>query len=128
MPELYDKTLLEMRDALASGSVTAEDAVAACLKRIEATEPALHALMAVRGEEALAEARALDAAGPNPDKPLWGVPVTVKDVLCTKGTATTCGSKILEGFTPFYDATAVARLRDAGAVIADHDACAALPR
>ena len=117
MPELYDKTLLEMRDALASGSVTAEDAVAACLKRIEATEPALHALMAVRGEEALAEARALDAAGPNPDKPLWGVPVTVKDVLCTKGTATTCGSKILEGFTPFYDATAVARLRDAGAVI-----------
>ena len=117
MPELYEKTLLEIRDALAGGETTAEAAVAACLERIEATEPTLKALLAVRGEEALAEARAMDAAGYDPAKPLWGVPLTVKDVLCTKGTPTTCGSKILEGFTPFYDATAVARLREAGAIL-----------
>ncbi|WP_461210892.1 Asp-tRNA(Asn)/Glu-tRNA(Gln) amidotransferase subunit GatA [Desulfocurvus sp. DL9XJH121] len=117
MPEIYEQSLLEIRDALARGEVTAEAATASCLARIKATEPSLRALLCVREEEALAEARALDAAGPDPAKPLWGVPLGVKDVLCTKGTPTTCGSRILENFKPFYDATAVAKLREAGAVI-----------
>ncbi|MGE4290885.1 MAG: Asp-tRNA(Asn)/Glu-tRNA(Gln) amidotransferase subunit GatA [Desulfovibrio sp.] len=117
MPELHQKTLTELRSLLLAGEATAEQAMSDCLERIEATEPRVRALLAVRGEDALAEARALDQAGPDPEKPLWGVPVAIKDVLCTRGQRTTCGSKILENFTPVFDATAVARLRDAGAVL-----------
>ena len=76
MSELYAASLVDIRDRLASGQVRAEEVTRACLDRIEATEPAIHALLAVR-PEALDEARALDAQGPDPSKPLWGVPVTV---------------------------------------------------
>ncbi len=110
-------SLAEVRDRLARRELTAEQVTAACLDRITATEPAIAALLTNRGEVALAEARALDAAGPDPAKPLWGVPLTVKDALTTAGTRTTCGSRILGEFTPHYDAFAVARLREAGAVI-----------
>jgi aspartyl-tRNA(Asn)/glutamyl-tRNA(Gln) amidotransferase subunit A len=117
MSELHHKTLTELRSLLLAGEATAEQAVSDCLGRIEATEPSVRALLQVRGEDALAEARELDKAGPDPKKPLWGVPVAVKDVLCTRGQRTTCGSRILENFTPVFDATAVARLREAGAVL-----------
>ncbi len=117
MSDLTTKTLIDMRDALATGAVTAEAAVQACLGRVAATEPRIDALLSVQAEAALARARELDAAGPAPDKPLWGVPVIVKDVLCAKGAPTTCGSRILENFVPPFDATAVARLKDAGAII-----------
>ena len=116
MSELYAASLVDIRDRLASGQVRAEEVTRACLDRIEATEPAIHALLAVR-PEALDEARALDAQGPDPSKPLWGVPVTVKDALATAGTRTTAGSRILENFVPFYDAFAVEKLRAAGAII-----------
>ena len=112
---MHTLSLLEIRDRLADTSVTAEAATKACLDRIAATEPTLHALLHVR-DEALEEARALDAKGPD-GRPLWGVPVTVKDVLATQGTPTTAGSRILENFVPFYDAHVVERLREAGAVI-----------
>lgn len=117
MIQLTDLTLSDLRAALGRGETTAREAVAACLERIEATEPAVRALLLNRAEEALAEAEALDAAGPDPDKPLWGVPVVLKDVLTTRGVRTTCGSKMLEHFVPFYDATAWARLKAAGAVL-----------
>jgi aspartyl-tRNA(Asn)/glutamyl-tRNA(Gln) amidotransferase subunit A len=117
MAQIYAQTLTETAAALAQGTLTAEEAVRACIDRIEATEPAVHALLATRCEEALAEARAMDAAGYDPANPLWGVPVTVKDVLSTNGVATTCGSRILENYVPFFDAAAVSRLKDAGAVI-----------
>lgn len=117
MSALHTLSLAAIRDRLASGDVRAEDAVAACLERIAATEPSLAALLTVRGEQALEEARALDASGPDATKPLWGVPVTVKDALTTAGTITTAGSRILKDFVPFYDAFAVQRLREAGAVI-----------
>lgn len=102
MAQIYAQTLTETAAALAQGTLTAEEAVRACIDRIEATEPAVHALLATRCEEALAEARAMDAAGYDPAKPLWGVPVTVKDVLSTSGVATTCGSRILENYVPFF--------------------------
>ena len=68
-------------------------------------------------ENALARARALDAEGPDPARPLWGVPITVKDALTTLDMPTTCGSRILENFRPVYDAHCVARLKEAGAII-----------
>ena len=117
MSDLYTKSLSEIRTHLLSREVSAEEAVSSCLARIDATEPKIQALLNLQREEALATAKAMDAAGPDADKPLWGVPVTVKDVLCTKDVTTTCGSKILGNFKPFYDAYAVRKLKEAGAVI-----------
>lgn len=117
MSEIYQKSLLEVRDALAAGDIKAEEAVQSCLGRIEQTEGTLNALITTMDEQALEQAREMDKQGPNSDLPLWGVPVAVKDVLCTSGTRTTCGSKILENFEPFYDAVAVQKLKQAGAII-----------
>jgi aspartyl-tRNA(Asn)/glutamyl-tRNA(Gln) amidotransferase subunit A len=117
MSALHTLTLTALREKLAAREVSVEQAVTACLERIEATEPAVHALLHVDGLRAREQARQMDAAGPDADKPLWGVPVTVKDVLTTRDMPTTCGSRMLQEFQPFYDAHAVQRLRRAGAVI-----------
>jgi aspartyl-tRNA(Asn)/glutamyl-tRNA(Gln) amidotransferase subunit A len=117
MSELTQKSLSEIRALLADKKLGALEVTEACLARIEATEPKVQALLSVQAEAARARAKALDAAGPDPAKPLWGVPLVLKDVLCTKDAPTTCASKILKDFRPVYDATAVARLKDAGAVL-----------
>lgn len=117
MSSLYTKTLSEVAELLQKGELKAVDAVRACLERIEVTEPKVKALLTVLADEAMEQAEALDAAGPDASKPLWGVPIVLKDLLTTKGAKTTCASKILEDFVPFYDATAVAKLREAGAII-----------
>lgn len=117
MSDLYTKTLTEMAELLRSGEVKAADAVRECLARIEATEPKVQALITVLGDEALAQAEAMDTEGPDASKPLWGVPIVLKDLLTAKGTRTTCASKILDNFVPFYDATVVTKLKDAGAII-----------
>ncbi|MCH5276916.1 MAG: Asp-tRNA(Asn)/Glu-tRNA(Gln) amidotransferase subunit GatA [Desulfovibrionaceae bacterium] len=121
MSDLTHLTLAEARSALAAGEVTAEAMTVSCLARMDATEPRVGALLARRDAEALDEARALDRQraerGVPSDKPLWGVPLTVKDSLTLKGTPTTAGSRILEHFTPPYDAFAVSRLKEAGAII-----------
>ncbi|MEW6323406.1 MAG: Asp-tRNA(Asn)/Glu-tRNA(Gln) amidotransferase subunit GatA [Acidobacteriota bacterium] len=104
---------------LAAGDLRAADACEASLERIAARDGALHAFQTVAAERARARAAALDkarAAG-RPLGPLHGVPVALKDNLSTRGLTTTAGSRILEGFEPPYDATAVARLEAAGAVI-----------
>jgi aspartyl-tRNA(Asn)/glutamyl-tRNA(Gln) amidotransferase subunit A len=110
-------TLSEIAAKLQSREISVEYVVQSCLDRIESTEPRVGALLSVQAEEALARARAMDQSGPEADKPLWGVPMVLKDLLTTKGVPTTCASKILENFVPFYDATVVERLRDAGAVL-----------
>ena len=119
MAALTELSLLEARDLVRKGEVSAEELTSACLKRIEETEPNIGALLARRDEEALEEARAMDKNRPADlsDKPLWGVPVTVKDALTLKGLPTTAASKILEGFCPPYDAMVVEKLKKAGAVI-----------
>ncbi len=117
MSELSALSLSELRAKLADKSVGAVEAVEAALARIETTEPKIKALISVQAEEARARARELDATGPDAALPLWGVPLVVKDVLATKDVPTTCASKMLENFRPVYDATAVAKLKAAGAVL-----------
>ena len=119
MSELFKLSLCEVRDLLRKGEVSAETVTRSCIERIEATEPSVKALLGRRDEAALEQARAMDAARPSDfsDKPLWGVPVTVKDVLTVKGMPTTAASKILEGFVPPYNAHVVEKLEQAGAII-----------
>ncbi len=109
-------TAAELADALISGEATSVEITQAHLDRIGEVDGAVHAFLQVDTEGALAAAAQADerrAAG-RPASALDGVPIAVKDVLVTKGLPTTCGSRILEGWVPPYDATVVARLRAAG--------------
>ncbi len=116
---LADRGAHELADLFARGEASAAEATQAALDRIRATDEVLHAFLTVTGERALSDARAIDdrRARGEPLGPLAGIPLALKDVLVTKGTRTTCGSKILEEYRPPYDATVVRRLRDAGVVI-----------
>lgn len=111
-------TALGLAAAIRAGERTAVDVVEAHLAAIDAAEPAIHAFNTVTADAARAAAAAVDAdlAAGRPVGPLAGVPVAVKDNLCTQGVATTCSSKILEGWVPPYDATVVQRLAAAGAI------------
>jgi aspartyl-tRNA(Asn)/glutamyl-tRNA(Gln) amidotransferase subunit A len=114
-----DRTASELASALARGEVSAESLAGESLQAIRLHEPSLHAFLDVDEEGALAQARAVDSrrARGEPLGLLAGVPVAVKDVLCTRGRPTTCASKILEPFMPPYDAHVVTRLRDESAVL-----------
>jgi aspartyl-tRNA(Asn)/glutamyl-tRNA(Gln) amidotransferase subunit A len=114
--DLVRRSAADLATALASGETTSVALTQACLDRIDAHDAAVHAFLHVDADGALAQAAASDerrAAG-RPASPLDGVPIAVKDVLTTEGLPTTCGSRILEGWVPPYDATVVARLRAAG--------------
>jgi aspartyl-tRNA(Asn)/glutamyl-tRNA(Gln) amidotransferase subunit A len=107
----------DLVDMMARGAATSADIVAAHLDRIRAVEPALHAFLHV-ADSALEQAREVDrrrAAG-DTLPPTAGLPIAVKDVLCTTDMPTTAGSKILEGYYPPYDATVVASCRAAGLI------------
>ena len=113
---LIQRSAADLADALAAGETTSVELTQAFLDRIAAVDTEVHAFLHVDPEGALAAARASDerrAAG-TPASRLDGVPVAVKDVLATEGLPTTCGSKILEGWIPPYDATVVRRLKEAG--------------
>jgi aspartyl-tRNA(Asn)/glutamyl-tRNA(Gln) amidotransferase subunit A len=117
--ELTAATAAELGRRIAAREVSAVDVTRAHLDRIAAVEDRVHAFLHVDADRALAAAAAVDeriGAGERLG-PLAGVPIAVKDVMATKGTPTTCASKILEGWRPPYDATIVTRLRDAGLVI-----------
>ena len=115
---LLDGTLEEAAAALQSGATTSEKLTRAALERIGNIDPKLHAFLKVDADGALAQARASQGRRQAGEArgALDGVPVALKDIFCTKGLTTTCASKILEGYVPPYDATAWARLKDAGAV------------
>lgn len=105
-------TLLDARAALRSGDLHPRDLVGDCLQAIESRDPELGAFLETRAEAALAEAELADV-----NLPLGGLPVAIKDNLNVLGERCSCGSKILENYRAPYDATAVARLKAAGAII-----------
>jgi len=117
--DLTELDAFEMARAIAAGEVSARDVADAHLARIAATDERVHAFLHVDTGAVRAAADAVDAARARGDAlgPLAGVPIAIKDVLCTNDAPTTCGSRILEGWRPPYDATVIERLRAAGAVI-----------
>jgi aspartyl-tRNA(Asn)/glutamyl-tRNA(Gln) amidotransferase subunit A len=116
MGDLTRMTALALAEAMRRGETSSVEITQAHLDRIASVDPAVHAFLHVDADGALAAAREADArrAGGQPASPLDGVPVAVKDVLTTRGMPTTCGSRILRGWIPPYDATVVVRLRAAG--------------
>ncbi len=115
MTDLTRRTAAETAAAIAAKEVSAVEVAQAHLDRICAVDGAVHAFLHVDAEGALEQARRVDAR--ELTGPLAGVPLALKDVLCTRGVPTTVGSRILEGWRPPYDATVTARLKDAGVVI-----------
>ncbi len=123
MGTLHDLTAHEAHELLLRGEITSVELTQAVLDRIVEIDNEIKAYLTLTPEAALERAREVDTLlavkrrdGEEPS-PLLGVPMAVKDVLCTEGIETTCGSKILEGFIPPYSATVVERLIEAGAII-----------
>ena len=114
---LWELSLRSLRDRLATGEITAEETARSLLERIEAKDGGLGAFLLPLADSALERARTLDRLPRNERGPLHGVPIAVKDIISVKGSRTTAGSRILEGYVSPYSATAIERLADAGAVI-----------
>jgi len=117
--ELHALTIHELQDKLRSGETTAADILASVYDRIAAVDDKVHAYITLTKEAAELQAAAADAAIRRWEMgELTGVPIALKDIFCTRGVPTTCGSRILADFIPPYDATVVGKLRAAGAVFA----------
>ena len=117
--DLMSLTAVELGKKIQAGEVTVKEAVEAALANIEKKESTYHALITVDKEGALKRAEEVQKqiADGTLTGPLAGVPVIIKDNMCTKGLLTTCASKILKNFVPTYDAEAILNLEKAGAVI-----------
>jgi aspartyl-tRNA(Asn)/glutamyl-tRNA(Gln) amidotransferase subunit A len=116
--ELNWLSIKEAHSQLTSRQISSVELTQACLDRIEAVEDRVQSFLTLTPETALAQAEAADrmlAAGEG--GPLTGVPVQIKDVMCTEGVPTTCASRMLENFVPVYNATAVEQLLGQGAVM-----------
>ncbi len=117
--ELYNFTIHELQDMLKKGTSTAGAVTESVLGRIKSVDDKVRAYITITGDVARARAAAADKlfAAKGAVLPLLGIPIAVKDNMCTEGIRTTCASKILANFIPPYDATVVRKLKQAGSVI-----------
>jgi aspartyl-tRNA(Asn)/glutamyl-tRNA(Gln) amidotransferase subunit A len=121
---LAECTAGELRRLYSTGEASPSEAMRAVLGRLDALDPTLHAYLHVDRESALREAARWDGrAGKDGAPPLAGIPIALKDNICTRGWPTTAGSRILKGFRPPYDATVTVRLREAGAILLGKTNC-----
>lgn len=119
LAEYYQLPAYELTRLITAREATAEAVAASVIGRIQEKDGEINAYLAIQRDEALETARKIDRriAQGEPVGPLAGIPLGIKDAICTRGLETTCGSRILEGFVPPYDATVIARLRAADGVI-----------
>ncbi|MBI5671073.1 MAG: Asp-tRNA(Asn)/Glu-tRNA(Gln) amidotransferase subunit GatA [Chloroflexi bacterium] len=118
MTDLTTLTLSVTLQKLRDREISSVELTRACLERIQQVDPLIRAFLIVTEDLALQQAEAADKArAAGEDRPLLGLPLAIKDVFSTKGIETTCGSKILRGYVPVFDATVVQRLYDAGMVM-----------
>jgi aspartyl-tRNA(Asn)/glutamyl-tRNA(Gln) amidotransferase subunit A len=117
--ELTAQTASELTKLLSSRAISARELVRAYLDRIATDDSVIRAFLHVDGDSAIAAAARVDErrAKGEPVGRLAGIPVAIKDVLCTRGEPTTCGSRMLEQYRPPYDATVIRKLRDADAIL-----------
>jgi len=115
---MHQKSLVELAADLRSGVYTSEELTRACLQRIHSHDERLNSFVTVTDAQALAAAQAADAVIRAGDAgPLTGIPFAHKDIFCTNGVKTSCGSRMLDNFIAPYDATVTQKLREAGAVM-----------
>ncbi len=115
---MHTKTLAELSAALRAREFSSEALTGHFLERIAQLDPALNSFVTVTADEALAAAAAADRRIASGEAgPLTGIPIAHKDIFCTSGVRTSCGSRMLDNFVSPYDATVVARLKDAGVVM-----------
>ncbi|MCK4426673.1 MAG: aspartyl/glutamyl-tRNA amidotransferase subunit A, partial [Deltaproteobacteria bacterium] len=119
MPSLIDLNIHELHDILSRREVSAVEVTRAYLDRIGEVDPKIRAYLTVTADKALTQAKEADRRFKKADDitPLTGIPLGIKDVICTRGIKTTCGSKILENFVPPYNATVMEKLEAHGAVM-----------
>src|ERR1035441_2970790 len=118
MSALHDKSVAELSAALQAREVSSVEVTQTFLERVTRHQAALNAFISITAEAALAEAAQADMRlGRKGAGPLTGVPIAHKDIFCTQGVKTTCGSRMLANFVSPYDATVVERLRAAGVVM-----------
>jgi aspartyl-tRNA(Asn)/glutamyl-tRNA(Gln) amidotransferase subunit A len=110
-------TLSEIQELYRQKKTTPSEVAEGLLSRIDRLEPKIHAFAWFDPAQVREQVKDLEKSGPSANRPLWGLPVLVKDNICVRGVPTTCASKILSGFRPPYDATVVERLRQAGAIL-----------
>jgi len=116
--QLTDLTIHQLHDLLREGKTSAQEVTRAFLDRIAATDERINAFISVCEQEALQQAADADARIKAGDgAPLTGIPLALKDIFVTEGLRTTCASRILDNFVPPYNGTAVAKLKEQGAVI-----------
>lgn len=116
---LHKLTLCELQKKFTAGEVTAKEIVRAYFLRIGQVEPKVKAYVTTQKEQAMVQAAALDDSlkGWRKTQPMMGMPLAIKDNLCTEGVTTTCSSRMLQSFVPPYDATVIAKLRAQGYVL-----------
>ena len=113
---LRELTALELGAAVKTGEVSVKEAVQTALDAVALRDKELNAFITLTGEQALDRAEQLQAGVKDAESPLYGVPMAIKDNICTKGVKTSCASKILGDFAPPYDAAVTVKLAQAGAV------------